>query len=187
MSTRSERARLPRALIGFGAVLALALVAMLALTLHGPSAAGAQAQAATAALPVRVAPPSELDLLRVDATIGDHDAGRLLVGQLLDRYERAGDTDDLYEAVQWMDRDWRAGTTSSPAWRRASSSGTATTRCCAGTGSATAGNDDTGDRDANRVAMDWRDRPAVPRREASLIRTGTGRLELQGRLVKLVA
>jgi hypothetical protein len=109
MSTRSERGRLARALIGFGAVLALALVAMLALTLHGPSAGGAQTQAATTALPARVLPPSELDLLRVDATIGDLESGRLLVAQLLDRYERGGDTDDLYEAVQWMDREWRAG------------------------------------------------------------------------------
>jgi hypothetical protein len=109
MSTRSERVRLPRSLIGFGAVLALALVAVLVLTLHGSSVGGAQAQAFTPSPPARILPPSQLDLLRADATIGDLESGRLLITQLLDQYERAGDTDDLYEAVQWMDREWRAG------------------------------------------------------------------------------
>jgi len=109
MSTLSERWRLPPALFGFGAVLALALLAMPMLPLQGAPAAGARAQAATTQLPARVPMPSELDALRIDATIGDLEAGRLLVSQLLDQYERAGDTDNLYEAVQWMDREWRAG------------------------------------------------------------------------------
>ena len=31
-----------------------------------------------------------------------------LVGALLDRYERLHDSDDLYEAMQWLDRGWPA-------------------------------------------------------------------------------
>ncbi|MDF2465121.1 MAG: hypothetical protein K0Q43_3356 [Ramlibacter sp.] len=53
--------------------------------------------------------PSELDLLRDNATLGDPIAGIALVSQLLDRFERNGRGDDLYEAVQWMDRGWADG------------------------------------------------------------------------------
>ncbi|MCM2253880.1 MAG: hypothetical protein NDJ19_16075, partial [Ramlibacter sp.] len=41
--------------------------------------------------------------------IGDLESGRVLVVQLLDQYDRAGDVNDLFEAVQWMDRQWPAG------------------------------------------------------------------------------
>lgn len=54
-------------------------------------------------------PPSELDALRDNATLGDPIAGIALVRQLLDNFERTGRGDDLYEAVQWMDRSWADG------------------------------------------------------------------------------
>jgi hypothetical protein len=53
--------------------------------------------------------PSQLDLLRDSATLGDPIAGIALVSQLLDSFERTGRSDDLYEAVQWMDRGWADG------------------------------------------------------------------------------
>jgi hypothetical protein len=101
-------------ILAFAAVQALGfgLAAIVTLTWHGQWAASAWAQAsptATAlpALPLLAA--SDLDGLRNDATIGDLEAGGLLVSQLLQHYERFGNTDDLYEAVQWIDRAWRDG------------------------------------------------------------------------------
>lgn len=50
-----------------------------------------------------------LDVLREDTIMGEPRAGLALVGALLDRYESGGNNDDLYEAVQWMDRGWAHG------------------------------------------------------------------------------
>jgi hypothetical protein len=119
-------------------VVVLVFAALIALTLHGPWARGARAHAATlpmpptAPLPELLAPvstsrlpeqpapvstaplpelltPAGLDRLREETIMGDPGAGRELVAMLLERYERAGDTDDLFEAVQWMDRGWASG------------------------------------------------------------------------------
>jgi hypothetical protein len=85
----SERWRLLKVFLAFAAVQALGLAAILALTLHGPSARGARTPAPTtpAAPPVPTSPqilgPLPLDGLRVDAyptfrSSGDHgDKGRL--------------------------------------------------------------------------------------------------------------
>lgn len=59
--------------------------------------------------PALFPPPSELDVLRDNATLGDLIAGIALVRQLLDSFDRTGRGDDLYEAVQWMDRSWADG------------------------------------------------------------------------------
>lgn len=113
MWTPSERWRSPLALPGLAAALALALAAMLSAKTQpeSPAPSGGAQQHAVAKAPMvqPVVPPSQLDFLRVAATIGDLEAGQLLVTQLLDQYERAGDTDDLFEAVQWIDREWGAG------------------------------------------------------------------------------
>ena len=114
MSPSSRDWRRFKPILAFAAVqvLGFAFAALVTLTWQGRWADAAPAQAsltapALAALPLLTA--SELDGLRNDATIGDLEAGRLLVTQLIDNFERAGNTDDLYEAVQWMDRAWLAG------------------------------------------------------------------------------
>jgi hypothetical protein len=122
MSPSSKHRRLIKSLLGFAAIqaVALALAAMLALTLHGPWARGARtptpvtpaletAPAIPKPAPAQILGPSALDNLRVDTSIGDFDAGRLLVASLLDRYDGAGDMNDLFEAVQWIDRGWASG------------------------------------------------------------------------------
>lgn len=100
---------LTRALLGFAAVQVLALASLAALSGYGPPAAGTPGTAATLPPALQRLAVSELDALRVDAAAGDLFAGRLLVAQLLERYEREGDTDHLFEAVQWMDRAWESG------------------------------------------------------------------------------
>jgi hypothetical protein len=47
-----------------------------------------------------------LDLLRIDAALGDADASGQLTRRLLDRYEQTGDGNDLNEAMQWILCDW---------------------------------------------------------------------------------
>ena len=47
-----------------------------------------------------------LDLLRIDAALGDSEASAALVRRLLDRFEQDGGRDDLHEAVHWTARDW---------------------------------------------------------------------------------
>jgi hypothetical protein len=99
----------PPALLAVVPALALALAGLPAWMPHDLPAVSATAKAPAHAQSTHELPPFDLDNLRNDATIGDLEAGRLLIAQLLDRYERAGNTDDLFEAVQWMDRGWGAG------------------------------------------------------------------------------
>jgi hypothetical protein len=47
-----------------------------------------------------------MDLLRDEAVLGDSWAGVQLVSTLLDNYERSHDSDDLFEAMLWMERGW---------------------------------------------------------------------------------
>lgn len=105
----SERWRLPLAWSGLAAALALAIAALATSAPALPSSGTASVQAGRTAPAQPALPPSELDFLRVNATIGDLESGRVLVVQLLDQYDRAGDVNDLFEAVQWMDRQWPAG------------------------------------------------------------------------------
>ena len=109
-SRETQRGRpMPPALLAVVPALALALAGLPAWMPHDLPAVRAAAEAPARSQSTHELPPSDLDNLRNDATIGDLEAGGLLIAQLLDRYERAGDTDDLYEAVQWMDRGWGAG------------------------------------------------------------------------------
>ena len=52
---------------------------------------------------------TRLDSLRDAASLGDAVAESRLVTQLLDSYERSRDSEELLEAVQWMDRSWDWG------------------------------------------------------------------------------
>jgi len=54
-----------------------------------------------------IAPDSaRLDLLRYGAASGDEFSNRELTIALLDRYDLSGNSDDLYEALVWVDRRW---------------------------------------------------------------------------------
>ncbi|MDN8618911.1 hypothetical protein [Variovorax ginsengisoli] len=53
-----------------------------------------------------VTPDSRLDSLRKEAASGDERANLELSSALMDRFDLAGDSDDLYEALEWVDRRW---------------------------------------------------------------------------------
>ena len=55
-----------------------------------------------------VAPDSRLDSLRKEAASGDERANLELSSALMDRFDLAGDSNDLYEALEWVDRRWDA-------------------------------------------------------------------------------
>jgi hypothetical protein len=107
MSRLSEQSRLVLAL----AVLAVAQAAAIA-TLVLRSAPPRPLRAAQAPVAMTARQPATnpaLDALRNAASMGDGFAERQLVGELLDRYERSHDSDELLEAVQWMDHGWDTG------------------------------------------------------------------------------
>jgi hypothetical protein len=51
-----------------------------------------------------------LDGLRLRASGGDWDASRSLTRLLFDRYDRTKDSEDLFEAMLWLDMDWDSPT-----------------------------------------------------------------------------
>ena len=51
-------------------------------------------------------PPDALDPLRIDALQGNLDASAELAQRLIDRFEQTREQEDLYEAFQWIARDW---------------------------------------------------------------------------------
>jgi hypothetical protein len=53
-----------------------------------------------------VATDSRFDSLRREAASGDERANLELSSALMDRYDLAGDSNDLYEALEWVDRRW---------------------------------------------------------------------------------
>lgn len=119
MSSRFERPGLVRTLLGVAIVQALAIGALLLTPPQDSSAAHtkppqaqmqmqAQAQAQALSAP-KVIEPSELDSWRDEAVLGGSWAGVQLVTALLDNYERSNDSDNLFEALQWMERSWVAG------------------------------------------------------------------------------
>lgn len=80
----------------------------------GPPGATAAPVATAPAAASLAGPPDDLTphagdsiaRLRVDAAMGSTDASAALAARLLDRFERDGRRDDLFEAVQWTARDW---------------------------------------------------------------------------------
>jgi hypothetical protein len=61
-----------------------------------------------AAVPITIAAQSRLDLLRNEAASGDEFSNRALSVALMDKFDLTGDSDDLYEAMVWVDRRWDA-------------------------------------------------------------------------------
>lgn len=61
-----------------------------------------------AAVPIIVAAQSKLDVLRNEAASGDEFSNRALSTALMDKFDLTGDSDDLYEAMVWVDRRWDA-------------------------------------------------------------------------------
>ena len=99
--------KLPRSkriqLIGAFASGALLSGALMASAMHAPAAAVASTRKAPR---IDLLAPSRLDRLRKEAGSGDDFSNRELSISLLDRYDSAGDADDLYEAMVWFDRRW---------------------------------------------------------------------------------
>jgi hypothetical protein len=53
-----------------------------------------------------VAADSRFDSLRREAASGDERANLELSSALMDRFDVTGDSNDLYEALEWIDRRW---------------------------------------------------------------------------------
>lgn len=70
------------------------------------SAAFRQSRTAVVASASLSGSQSHLDLLRNEAAIGDEFSNWELTNALLDRYDLSGDSDELYEAMVWVDRRW---------------------------------------------------------------------------------
>lgn len=109
MSRHFERPRLVLALLGFAVIQALAIGALLLAPGMNSRAAQPKPLQAQALYVPRIVEPSELDSLRDEAVLGDSRAGVQLVNTLLANYERSHDSDDLFEAMQWMERGWPSG------------------------------------------------------------------------------
>ena len=96
---------------------ALLSVAILVLSSGGVGAASkASHRPGHAVAPVQARLPSsvQLDLLRGEAAAGDLLSLRELSNALFDRYDAAGDPQDLFEAMVWVDRQWElSGSTDS--------------------------------------------------------------------------
>ncbi|VWX62079.1 hypothetical protein VARIO8X_60010 [Burkholderiales bacterium 8X] len=106
LQARPHRARLIGALL---LVVALILCASVLVWRVGEpvAARGVAAVSVPAPAPESVAAfPSRLNELRSNAEMGDAISNALLVAVLLDRYERDGSANDLFEAVQWLEREW---------------------------------------------------------------------------------
>src|SRR5437868_2277185 len=89
-------------------VVALLACVLLALAWRGPT--GHVEAAMKHPLPnggaASVATDSRLDSLRNEAASGDERSNLELSSALMDRYDLAGDSNDLYEALEWVDRRW---------------------------------------------------------------------------------
>ncbi|GEM_PF-3765858 len=75
--------------------------ALMAFAMNSPAS-----HVAAARKPAQAATGESLDRLRREAASGDDFSNRQLSGALLDRYDLAGNSDDLYEALVWIDRQW---------------------------------------------------------------------------------
>ena len=116
-NTRERLAQRARRIVNariLPSLLAFALVEIVSLASLGVVAGGWGRAAVAHGGPQRAqpAPPAFshdlMDTLRVDAAMGNSGARIQLAIGLLDQYDRTGDKDPLYEAVQWLDRDWYA-------------------------------------------------------------------------------
>ncbi|KLN56164.1 hypothetical protein [Variovorax paradoxus] len=96
-------------LIGSFATGAVVAGALLTFAMNSPAVsvtAPSKPARAAAAVPLIAAAQSRLDLLRNEAASGDEFSNRALSKALLDEFDLTGDSDDLYEAMLWVDRRW---------------------------------------------------------------------------------
>ncbi|AGU53585.1 hypothetical protein VAPA_2c10290 [Variovorax paradoxus B4] len=96
-------------LIGSFATGAVVAGALLTFAMNSPAVsvtAPSKPARAAAAVPLIAATQSRLDLLRNEAASGDEFSNRALSQALLDEFDLTGDSDDLYEAMLWVDRRW---------------------------------------------------------------------------------
>jgi hypothetical protein len=99
----------PQALVMAAAILLVLAFTLVITAMPGTTgAAHAVQRTPLRSTPVKFAPiPREsLDTLRIEALQGDVDASEELAQRLLDRFEQTGDEQNLYEAFQWITRDW---------------------------------------------------------------------------------
>jgi hypothetical protein len=114
LSTAAHGAFMPRCskrseLIGSfvsGALISCALMAFAANRPNVNTAAARQPAALATGAASILAVQSRPDLLRDEAAGGDDLSNRQLSHALLDRYDLTGNSDDLYEALVWVDRRW---------------------------------------------------------------------------------
>jgi hypothetical protein len=104
-----ERHRLVLALLGFAIFQALVIGALLLSPALESRAAYLEPPQAQALSEPRIIERLELDSWRNEAVLGGSWASAHLVSALLDNYERSHDSDDLFEAMQWMERGWPSG------------------------------------------------------------------------------
>jgi hypothetical protein len=99
----------PQALLIAAAIIVVLAFTLVLTAMPGTTgAAHAVQRAPSLSVPVKWAPiPREsLDALRIEALQGDVDASEELAQRLLDRFEKTGEEHNLYEAFQWIARDW---------------------------------------------------------------------------------
>ena len=99
-----------RSLLLPGSLAALLLALAVAMT-ASPGASGAPHpvhREATIAASMQLEPASRdpLDAIRMDALRGNLDASAELAQELMDRFDTTGKPENLYEAFQWIARDW---------------------------------------------------------------------------------
>jgi hypothetical protein len=103
--SRLSRLRALVAFAGFCSGVSLAAMVVVLATAQSEAAPDAGA-AATLVHRAPMPTPEALDELRAQAVLGSSLASGELASRLLDRFDAAGSKDDLYEAVQWIARDW---------------------------------------------------------------------------------
>ena len=99
-----------------GALMSVAILVLSSGGVWATSKASHLQTHAVAPLQARTSSSSLLDRLRGEAAAGDLLSLRELSNALLDRYDAAGDPQDLFEAMVWVDRQWElsGGTDAAP-------------------------------------------------------------------------
>lgn len=89
-------------------VVALLASVLLAFAWRGPTGnlEAAMRHPLTEASAASASMDSRFDSLRNEAASGDERSNLELSNALMDRYDLAGDSNDLYEALEWVDRRW---------------------------------------------------------------------------------
>jgi hypothetical protein len=89
-----------------GALVSVAILVLTSGVVGAASKAWQRQEHAGAPVQVRLPSSSRLDLLRREAAGGDLLSLRELSNALFDRYDSAGDPQDLFEGMVWVDRQW---------------------------------------------------------------------------------